>query len=358
MNPKHIFKMTTQFFVLLLMGCALGIEIPAMGQTNALLKGHGRKALVFGGGGPSRPGSGPSHPQAAKNNFLALMKNPDNNPKKGWTCDLSYDLMKSLGMDPSKTTLPALCDYLGKHDLGYRIFMIAGAGTGLFPGDLLTTNGMMPFCAHANNIPGYRLEDRTGIGGFMAVGGGTGANFYSYGPSLEFYDALPSWMSAGHYEDAAESWANQALAARFARILDAHPKYNIWDAREHMRQAASRFAEGWTEKNGFGRVDEKASVATLLPGAPVDFRMQPSKDGTSVAFAWQNFLQSDFAATVIAKEDGTVLYDGTGTTFTWTSDIEGDANFKFWSRNKAGVTSRLESFNTKTVHGLHKPTAQ
>src|SRR5579862_3948847 len=58
---------------------------------------HQRKALVIGRGLPVKDADGgPTHPQGAKNNFLALVGNPLNDPKKGWTCDLSYDLMKSL----------------------------------------------------------------------------------------------------------------------------------------------------------------------------------------------------------------------------------------------------------------------
>src|SRR5437867_651 len=59
-----------------------------------------RKALVFGRGLPFTDHGGPTHPQAAKNNFLNSVGNPGNDPAKGWTCDLSYDLLLRLGMDP------------------------------------------------------------------------------------------------------------------------------------------------------------------------------------------------------------------------------------------------------------------
>src|SRR2546422_3311999 len=82
-------------------------------------------------------------------------------------------------------------------------------------------------------------------------------------------------------------------------ILDAHPEYNIWDAREHMRQAGSFWERGWTETNGYGRANEKAGVGKLLPGAPVDFRVEKFRDRHGVRFTWRNFLQTGFAATVI-----------------------------------------------------------
>ena len=51
-------------------------------------------------------------------------------------------------------------------------------------------------------------------------------------------------------------------------MLDAHPNYNIWDAREHLRQAASFWATGWTETNGYGRVNENAVWASCCRGRP------------------------------------------------------------------------------------------
>src|SRR5690242_4087702 len=65
---------------------------------------NARKALVLGRGLPqTEADGGPTHPQGAKDNFLKLMGNLKNDPRKGWTCDLSWDLMKQLGMDPETT---------------------------------------------------------------------------------------------------------------------------------------------------------------------------------------------------------------------------------------------------------------
>jgi hypothetical protein len=320
---------------------------------------HQRKALVLGRGLPQTdPNGGPTHPQGAKDNFLKLMGNPKNDPRKGWTCDLSWDLMKQLGMDPETTPVEKLFRYIGEHHLGYRIVMQnLPAGQSMPSWGVAVDNGMMPFAPHYRNSH-VRYNDPEGFKSCVSVGGGTKENHYSYGQSLEFYDALPAWISAGHYEDAAESWSNQALAAKFARILDAHPEYNIWDAREHLRQAGSHFAQGWSEEEGFGRVSESAVVTSLLPGAPVEFWAAKTSDNRKVIFTWRNFLQSDFAATVIARKNGQIIYDGTGTNFTWISDIEGDEEFKFWSRNQSGKTSRLEACNVRLVQGLAYRTDQ
>src|SRR4051812_29892083 len=77
--------------------------------------GYQRKALALGRGFPqTEAGGGPTHPQGAKDNFLKLMGNPKNDPKKNWTCDLSYDLMLKLGMDPKTTSYEKLFEYMGK----------------------------------------------------------------------------------------------------------------------------------------------------------------------------------------------------------------------------------------------------
>jgi hypothetical protein len=182
----------------------------------------------------------------------------------------------------------------------------------------------------------------------VAVGGGIKESENTFGPALEFFDAVPSGFS----EDTAQSWANQMVAAKFAKILDRHPEYNIWDAREHLRQAASFWSSGWTERNGFGRVDVNARVGKLLPAPPLEFTARVARNGRQVLFSWRNFLMSDFAATVIARKDGRILYEGTGTNFTWTVDADGEDTFLFWSKNRAGEKSRMEPFQTRTVNGL------
>ena len=93
-------------------------------------------------------------------------------------------------------------------------------------------------------------------------------------------------------------------------------------------------------------------MGKLLPGPPVEFLVVKSRDRHQVTFTWRNFLQTDFAATVIARKDGRILYEGAGTNYVWTSDVDGDATFLYWSRNKAGEKSRMESYQTRKVTGL------
>lgn len=286
--------------------------------------------------------------------FLRLVGNLANDPAKGWTCDMEWDVKVRLGMNPTNTPAETLFNYIGQHHLGYRIAMNCGPmGQTAGYWRCAVDNGIMPFAPHYNNNPGYRFDDPVGIRAAVSVAGGHTANTGTYGQSLEFFDAVPEWSNPPKYEDIAQSWANQGLAAKFTRVLDAHPRYNIWDARAHLRQAGSFWAAGWTETNGYGRVNEQAIVNRLLPGPPVEFQAIRSRDRHRVVFVWKNFLQSDFAATVIARRDGRILYEGVGTNFVWTSDVDGDEVFTYWSKNKAGEKSRMESYQTRTVTGLN-----
>lgn len=290
----------------------------------------------------------------AQRTFLRFVGNPNNKPGKGWTCEFEWDLKVRFGMNPTNTPAEALFNYIGQHHLGYRIAMNCGPnGHSAAYWRCAVDNGIMPFGPHYNNMY-VRIDDPNGIGVAVSVAGGAKANVTSYGPGLEFIDAVLGWgpNPDPNGEDAAQSWANQRLAARFARVLDTHPAFNIWDAREFMRQAASFWDKGWTEVNGYGRVNENAFVGTLLPGPPVDFHAVRSHDQHQVVFAWHNFAQTDFAATVIARHDGRIIYDGTGTNFAWPSDVNGSETFTYWSRNRAGEKSRMESYQTRTVTGL------
>jgi hypothetical protein len=330
-------------------GLLLGLREVYAG-ANLPRDGNTRKAIMMGYGDPVRDPSG--HPIRAKMTFLRLVGNLANDPAKGWICDMEWDLKVRFGMNPTNTSSETLFNYIGQHHLGYRIAMncgVRGHTADYWP--CAVDNGIMPFAPHGYNSF-VRLDEPAGMGAALSVAGGSTVNATTYGPSLEFIETVLEWGPNPKYEDTAQSWANQGLAAKFARVLDEYPNYNIWDAREHLRQAASFWPTGWTETNGYGRVKEGAAVGKLLPGPPVEFQAVRSRNRHQVFFSWHNFQQTDFAATVIARQDGRILYEGAGTNFVWTSDVDGNQAFRYWSRNRAGEKSRMESYQTRTVTGL------
>jgi hypothetical protein len=145
------------------------------------------------------------------------------------------------------------------------------------------------------------------------------------------------------------------VAGKLAQILDAHPHYNLWDARQHLRQSASYYATGWVEDGGYGRPpSQPAPIARLDPAPPLDLQATRSAGGDSVTFSLQNFRQSSFAETVIQRKDGRTIYHGTGTNFTWRSDVSGEETFHFFTKDKAGRLSRSEAYTILRVEGLRR----
>ncbi len=345
---KHRFGSVAGIIVGLL---SLGVNLESLrgaGEAAVPAPGGQRKAVIFGSSDTSH---GLTHPQVARLIFLRCVGNPENDPAKGWTCDFTDDLIRRFGMNVTNTSAETLFNYLGQHHLGYRIAIACGpTGNTLSFWGSAVDNGIMPFAPQGDNNARHRLDDPIGLRIAVGVAGGITYNLTSYGPGVELVDF-------GSREDYAQSWANQGAAAKYAHILDAHPDYNIWDAREHLRQAASVWARGWTETNGYGVADEHAAVGHLLPAPPVEFSAVKTRDNHQVKFSWRNFLQTGFAGVVVARQDGRVVYEGKGTNFTWTTDVDGAATFVYWARNTAGEKSRMETYQTRTVSGLRtRPT--
>jgi hypothetical protein len=333
--------MKTLFFLCLIV---IGMLERGQAQERGVLN---RKALAMGIGAPLSPDA-----EAVKRHFLQSVGNPKNDPTKGWTCEFTWDLMRRFGKDPQKTSDRDFFSYVQKHAPGYRIAIGSGPfGASADCWEAAVDSGIMPFAPHGNNNS-QRFPEGLGLQAAIAVAGGTTRNLNSYGPGLEFIDALALGVGSTTHEIAVQSYANQRTASRFAKLLDTHPEYNIWDARQHLRQSASNWSTGWNETNGYGRPNENALIGPLEPGPPVAFKVERSRDRHSVKFTWRNFLQTGFEATVIARKDGRIIYDGTGRSFTWTSDVTGDETFTYWSRNKSGKTSRIESYQRRLVSGL------
>ena len=50
--------------------------------------------------------------------FLRWVGNLENDPAKGWTCDMEWDLKVRFGMNPTNTSAETLFNYIGQHHLG------------------------------------------------------------------------------------------------------------------------------------------------------------------------------------------------------------------------------------------------
>ncbi len=159
----------------------------------------------------------------------------------------------------------------------------------------------------------------------------------SYGPELEFVDAV--FQSGPNGWDCTESWGHCAPAAKYAKMRDAHPGWNVFDLRQLLRETCTRYSSpGWDENNGYGfiQIANRAGMADgfqesplvqqiqqiqqLDPGLPLQITAKIVSD-TEVDFTWKNFEQTDFSATKISRvSDGHLIYSGNGTSCTWYPD--------------------------------------
>lgn len=142
--------------------------------------------------------------------------------------------------------------------------------------------------------------------------------YRSYGPALEFIDCKDEY-------DTGQSWANQATAARFARISNMHTNYNSFDIRAGARMANYSYP-AWTNRLGYGfihitnRVDDPPDVgmedpSSIEPQPPLETWVVQTNGDTY--FFFENYLQTGWQSTVI-KKAGSVLYEGPGSNIVWT----------------------------------------
>ena len=313
----------------------------------------------------SAPGSKEGAPFTLGERFQQVATN--------WVCDMvaptgfcEYDRRTHLPRSPLVALvpdLPSMITYaISNH---YRILVapIASPDRDLYAyksaWDRATAAGILVVLPHNNSLsvsrsPAARRLSPPRLFSAVTVGEGTTTNRFSFGPGLEFFDSATAQGSApGGIAPEAEAAA--VVAGKLARILEAHPEYNTWDARQHLRQTASHYAAGWVEDGGYGRPpSQPESVAELDPAPPVEIEATRSAAGDTVSFSWENFLQSSFAETVIQREDGRVIYHGSGRSFVWRSDEDGEETFRFFSSDKAGRLSRAESYTVLPIEGLQR----
>lgn len=241
-------------------------------------------------------------------------------------------------------------------------------GTWGFPEERLSDaeaaadNGMAILTPHSHNYPPPPLEVQVlpqvrnppcGLipvgGGYWSMGGTDCSSEGSWGSELELVDAVgqvpddPRTPENDARYDRAESWSHAATGAKYAKLKDLHPSWNVFDLRQLLRATATNFDisednSGWTREKGFGfaQIENRAgmhpalqedtellnSSLSLLPvGDPLQIRAEVSSDGLFVTLSWKNFRQTGFDITVITgapdANGGTTWYSGNGEAKFW-----------------------------------------
>lgn len=185
----------------------------------------------------------------------------------------------------------------------------------------------------------------------IAVGGGDNVtNLTERGPACEVRD------------DTSLSGANQqgtigSIAGKLSRIFYENPTYNLWDARQHLRQLGSHYSSGWSREHGYGKVANTYSDLVLNVAPPIEVRYSMEPQSGVVTFNWRKFMQTGLTATVIKRQNGTTLYEGSASTYEWEPDTNGVETFYLY--HKVGATlSRLEANATLRITGLRNQTAE
>jgi len=225
--------------------------------------------------------------------------------------------------------------------------------------DLMRAAGMIVVAAHDADV---NILAQDGLAPYygppcmysaITCGFGQFENIYSYGRGLEltdYYYVLNTW---------GESLATPMTAARVAKIIDAHPEYNFWDIRQHLRQSCNLYPV-WNMSSGFGVAsDNSASVISLDLGIPTEMDATVSPDGSSVALTWAPFASTRYAGTKITQvSDGSLVYSGTGNYTRWVSDIAGTETFLFQTYDSLGNLSPINDAAKISATGLIAATAR
>lgn len=254
-----------------------------------------------------------------------------------------------------------LDNYTGFNGIGFNI--ITRSTTGL--SNSLTESALIENCndadigwvyAHGSNSH-VELTNISRLDIVSAVGAGNNAgNQCSYGDGLEFY------LNCEDYGiSVAESWATAVVGGMIAKLLENHATWNFHDARQALRQNASNWNTGWIADGGFGALTEDSYTnanamqdSELLSMSPL--RKEITINGLDVEMSWKNSPQSNFSKTTIVKystepdrdttpDDGIVVYENTGESYTYTNTIPGHYWFVFHTKDSNGNYSKTESFD-------------
>jgi hypothetical protein len=230
-------------------------------------------------------------------------------------------------------------------DNGYKQVLYAHGGVEDFINDwkYAFANGVQPIVADGSNTHEL-LSSPPYLYVACEISGGLTTCLRSFG-FIECFDASTT-------NETEESWACPSYAARFAKAIDDFSSDNLFDTRQRLRQASSFYATGWIADGGYGRVAD-AQAGTLELAPPLEAVAIKSVDSKSVALSWANFQQTRWNKTRIVRADtGATVYEGTGTSATFYSNVTGNLTFKFYSVDAQGNLSKDESYSQIEITGL------
>jgi hypothetical protein len=134
-----------------------------------------------------------------------------------------------------------------------------------------------------------------------------------------------------------------------------------YDIRQYLRKVSSNYnitASGWSSQQGYGMIQlqnytgsnssmpnltSSIDFTNLGAGSPYLINVVSSSISGSYTFTWNNYIQSQYASTII-KINGRSVYNGTGQTYTWKPDItSNNAVVSFYTSLNNGLLSIPEA---------------
>ena len=235
------------------------------------------------------PGEGDLVPRQVADRFRQVATN--------WICDLiarpgspAYDKMKVFpagdvaGVAPDFSTMTDLA--ISNH---YRILIapLTQQETNSYrfkdDWDRATAAGVLVVVPHNASMsrsrkPQARRLLPPRLFSAVTVGEGEATNRMSFGPGLEFFDT-PAVRSSVDTGITNQLDAAGVVAGKLAQILEANPQYNLWDARQHLRQSSSLYGAGWIEDGGWRLPARHPRRSPSAMATPLDIQATKSTGG-------------------------------------------------------------------------------
>lgn len=210
-----------------------------------------------------------------------------------------------------------------------------GAASDYAAWDLLVQNGIGVVVPHYSN-DAFQWNTPTRLHSAVLIGGGVSNNIRSFGPAMEFFAEATNLTGDNR---TLTSFTSPYIAAALAHLLDAG--LNYWEARLSLRDGRAH-----TFQNGFGKVTLPVSPQPITDiGAPTAVRISVNRNNLA-RMRWVSFRQPGFEATRIEKENGQLVYEGSGDSAEWQID-QPNGDFRLiWKTRVNGQYSTPRLYGT------------